>query len=160
MDKTIIIKQNETVNSNKRTQKTYWVSEKEDQQIREYLYQNRKKEQNGQYSPTNLPRIIMKIELDEKRITLEHKYSLEKMWTMIDEICCEDYFTKVSKGYYRLNDGEVLLGAMLVVCAELEKVECLLPYFSVWLAGDEDGHIGDYLSAYHHSVEREKQFTD
>ena len=78
MDKTIIIKQNETVNSNKRTQKTYWVSEKEDQQIREYLYQNRKKEQNGQYSPTNLPRIIMKIELDEKRITLEHKYSLEK----------------------------------------------------------------------------------
>lgn len=103
---------------------------------------------------------VMKIELDEKRIMLERKYSLEKMWAMIDEICCEDYFTKVSKGYYHLNDGEVLLGAMLVVCAELERVECLLPYFSVWLAGDEDGHMGDYLYAYKDAVRRLHMYND
>lgn len=144
----------------KRIQKVYWVSEFEDQQIQKFLYQNRMKDKEGQFRTANLPRIVMKIELDEKRIILERKYSLEKMWAMIDEICCEDYFTKISKGYYRLNDGEVLLGAMLVVCAELEKVECLLPYFSVWLAGEEDDHMGDYLTAYHHSVEREKQFAD
>ena len=104
--------------------------------------------------------VVMKIELDEKRINLESKYSLKKMWDLVDEICCEDYFTKLSDGYYRLNDGEVLLGAMLVVCAEFEKVEGLLSYFSVWLAGDEDGHMGDYLNAYKDSVRREKMFVD
>ena len=101
--------------------------------------------------------IVMKIELDEKRIMLEGKYSLTKMRNLVDEICCEDYFTKISKGYYRLNDGEILLGAMLVLVNSLEATDVLLSYFTVWLAGEE-GHMGDYLRAYHNSVEREKKW--
>lgn len=68
---------------------------------------------------------VMKIELDEKRSNLEGKYSLKKMWDLVDEICCEDFFTKLSNGYYQLNDGEVLLGAMLVLFKRIENIESL-----------------------------------
>lgn len=91
MNKTKITKQTEIADSVN--------EEEEDQPIQDYLYQNRNKEQNKQCSSTvPTPKQIMKIELDEKRIMLEHKYSLEKMWDLVDEICSKTFLLKFQEG--------------------------------------------------------------
>ena len=40
----------------------------------------------------NQKSIIMKIELKEKQINLEGKYSVPKMWKVIDEFCSHFFY--------------------------------------------------------------------
>lgn len=102
----------------------------------------------------NKKSIIMKIELNEKRINLEGIYSVPKMWKVIDEFCSR-YFTKVSEGRYHLNEGEDILGAMLALSYMFESETWLIPNLSRWVAGDEK-HQDDYLAAYYRSKEKAK----
>ena len=99
-------------------------------------------------------KIIMTIELDEKRINLEEIYSIPKMWKVIDEFCSH-FFTKISEGCYRLNEGEDILGALLALSIMFESEPWLIPNLSRWVAGDER-YQDDYLAAYYRSKEKAK----
>lgn len=66
--------------------------------------------------------VVMKIELAEKRILLERKYSLDKMWDLVDESCCEDYFTTGKRMADVIIDG-FLSSKMIKAAAEWENYE-------------------------------------
>lgn len=114
------------------------------------------KTKNAKQATSVVPqsKITMTIELKEKQINLEGKYSVPKMWKVIDEFCSH-FFTKISEGYYRLNEGENILGALLALSFMFESQPWLIPNLSRWIAGDEK-HQDDYLAAYYRSKEKEK----
>lgn len=102
--------------------------------------------------------IEMYIEIDEKKVNLEGIFSVPKMWKVIDGFCSR-YFTKVSEGRYRLNEGEDILGAMLALSYMFESETWLIPNLSRWVAGDEK-HQDDYLASYYRSVEKRRALDD
>ena len=100
--------------------------------------------------------IEMRIEIDEKKVDLEGRYSVPKMWKVIDEFCSR-YFTKVSEGVCHLNEGEDFLGAILSLTYMFESQSWLIPNLSRWVAGDEK-HQDDYLASYYRSLEKRRDF--
>lgn len=102
--------------------------------------------------------VVMNIEIDEKKVNLEGKYSVPKMWKVIDEFCSH-FFTKISEGCYCLNEGENILGAMLALSFMFESQPWLIPNLSRWVAGDER-HQDDYLASYYRSIEKRKALDD
>lgn len=102
--------------------------------------------------------IEMRIEIDEKKVDLEGKYSVPKMWKVIDEFCSH-FFTKVSEGRYHLNAEEDILGSMLALSYLFESETWLIPNLARWTAGNEKQQ-DDYLASYYRSIEKRKALDD